>query len=71
MKKQLTDEDIQSIRKIYTNVEVTQAELAELFHVTQPHVSRIVRGLRRGTIVKRVPTDEDYTTNPEPSNPSV
>lgn len=43
----LTDEDIASIKKIYENVDITQKELAEAFFISQGHLSRIVRGLRR------------------------
>ena len=45
--KTISDDDILSIRRIYENTETTQKELADLFHTSQPHISRIVRGLRR------------------------
>lgn len=50
--KKLTDEDIASIKKIYENLDITQKELAETFLITQGHLSRIVRGLRRANAAK-------------------
>ncbi len=47
MKKSIPDEDVSSIQKIYQNVDITQKELGELWQVSQPHISRILKGLRR------------------------
>ncbi len=43
----LSAEDIASIKKIYQNLDITQTELAELFQISQGHLSRVIRGLRR------------------------
>ncbi len=48
----LTDDDIASIKKIYENLDITQIELAKAFLITQGHLSRIVRGLRRANAAK-------------------
>jgi DNA-binding MarR family transcriptional regulator len=47
----LTDKDIVSIRKIYENMDITQKELADMFMISQGHLSRVVRNLRRKTHV--------------------
>lgn len=43
----LSNTDIESIKKIYENLDITQIELAKLFHISQGHLSRIIAGLRR------------------------
>jgi len=45
----LTDAQVAEIRFRYTAGGVNQYELAEEFGVTQPHISYIIRGKKRGT----------------------
>lgn len=47
MQKKISDEDVASILRIKDNLDITQVELAELFGITQGHLSRILAGLRR------------------------
>jgi DNA-binding MarR family transcriptional regulator len=43
----LSDEDIVSIIALYNTGDYKQYEIADLFGVRQPYISRIVNGLRR------------------------
>jgi predicted transcriptional regulator len=45
----LSDADVKNIRSEYANG-VTQVKLAEKYGVTQSHISRIVRGVRRQSV---------------------
>lgn len=47
MKKKLSAEDIQSIFRISSKMEITQSELAAAFLISQGHLSRILAGHRR------------------------
>lgn len=40
----LSDEEVRHIRKIYNNTGKSQKEIADMFDITQRHVSRLVRG---------------------------
>lgn len=56
MKKKLSAEDIQSIFRISSKMEITQRELAAAFLISQGHLSRILAGQRRaGRDKMRVP----------------
>lgn len=47
MKKKITDDDVTSILRIAENMDITQKELADMFGITQPHMSRILSKQRR------------------------
>lgn len=46
----LTDDDVRDIRKMYATIDIRQVDLAEMFGVCQPEISRIVNRKRRGKV---------------------
>ena len=46
----LTDKEVGQIRGLYFASAFSQSQLAKRYHVHQPHISRIVNGVRRGVI---------------------
>lgn len=43
----LSSKDVASIQDLYLNKKLSQSKIATMFNVKQPHISRIVNGLRR------------------------
>jgi len=46
----LTDEQVTRLREMYKSAQYSQSQLASIFGVHQPHISRIVNGIRRGGV---------------------
>lgn len=44
----LSSNDVDCVRKLYKDNGLSQSEIAKMFNIKQPHVSRIVNQLRRG-----------------------
>lgn len=47
----LTDVQIKQIRGMYKFAQYSQSQLAKIFNVHQPHISRLVNGLRGGGVL--------------------
>ena len=47
----LADQQVQQMRDLYKTGTVSQSQLAKKFYVTQPQVSRIINGVRRGGVL--------------------
>lgn len=47
----LTDVQIKQVRGMYKFAQYSQSQLAKMFNVHQPHISRIVNGLRCGGVL--------------------
>ena len=47
----LTDTQIRQVRGMYKFAQYSQSQLARMFNVHQPHISRIVNGLRCGGVL--------------------
>ncbi len=56
MTKQIPDEDIEKIMRIYENLDMSQTEIAKMWNTSQAHISRIVNKLRRAKKVLEVTT---------------
>ena len=46
----LTNGQIEQVREMYKSAQYSQSQLARIFNVRQPHISRIVNGLRCGGV---------------------
>ena len=42
----LTDNDIKEIRRLYFETDITQQKIADMYHVSQAHIGKIINNLR-------------------------
>ena len=47
----LSNEDIKNIRKMYNEGNASQSQIARLFNVRQPHISKVVNNIRCGGVL--------------------